>query len=307
MVPEERLELTRACTHWILSPARLPIPPLRQQDVFYLPGCSDSSSRSQRLNMSLEISHLSISSSQQPILKNLSFSTDANSILAVLGPSGSGKTTLVRAILGLLKNLNIEGEIKFAGDFLQKDGLSPLSRKARRFGYIPQNLSLWPHLTMRETLMLAARWSGHHDRVWLDELIDLLGLGAHLLKKPKEISGGEQQRLALARALIAKPRLIIFDEPLSALDIIAKAEIINHIKNSQIKLGFSGILITHDLAEALMLADSILILFKGKKIWHGPSAAIHNATFPRDWPLLSSPFLRPLGSQKISNQQNILY
>lgn len=243
--------------------------------------------------MSLEISQLSVSTKKQPILSNLSFSTNSGSLLAVLGPSGSGKTTLIRAILGLIQNLTIKGEISFEGQLLQRNQRTPLSRKARRFAYIPQNLSLWPHLTTRETLSLSARWAHQHDRNFIEEIQELLGLAAHLEKKPGQISGGEQQRLALARALVAKPRLIVLDEPLSALDIVAKAHIINHIKQAQIKLGFTGILITHDLAEALMLADDILILIRGQKYWYGPKNLLRQATFPSDWQLLSSPLLSP--------------
>lgn len=239
--------------------------------------------------MSLEIRNLSVMSPQELILKEISLSLKSGSFTALLGPSGSGKTTLVRAILGLNQNLSVRGDIFFENKLIQKDQRTIIKLRDRRFAYIPQNLKLWPHLSVEEALKLCAHWSGSKkSSSWPQEIIELTGLKNHKYKKPSELSGGEQQRLALARVLVAKPRLIIFDEPLSALDIIAKAELIKLIKTAKSLINFSSLLITHDLAEAMALSEDILLLIKGQKIWSGPREQLSNAPFPDYWPLLQA-------------------
>jgi len=239
--------------------------------------------------MSLEIRKLTVRSPHQLILSEINFIQKPQGFTALLGPSGSGKTTLIKAILGLCKNLSIFGEISFENELLQKNQRSLIALRARRFAYIPQNLKLWPHLSIEEALKLCARWAGCKNmQHWPQEIIALAGLHAHRSKKPACLSGGEQQRFALARALVAKPRLIIFDEPLSALDIIAKAELINLIKSAKSLLNFSALFITHDLAEARALCEDVLLLIQGQKIWTGPKEQLSDAPFPAHWPLLQT-------------------
>lgn len=238
--------------------------------------------------MGLEIRNLSVSSHKKVILSNISFTLGPQSFMALLGPSGSGKTTLVKTLLGLAQNLGISGEISFKNKLLQKDQRALVSLRDRRFAYIPQTLTLWPHLCVEETLKLCARWSGSESiNNWPQDIIQLTGLTNHKNKKPSELSGGEKQRLALARVLVARPQLIIFDEPMSALDIIAKAGLIELIKKAQNFLNFSSVLITHDLNEAMALSEDILLLINGKNIWHGPKDQLEHAPFPASWPLTS--------------------
>lgn len=239
--------------------------------------------------MSLELRNLSVKSHEQVILREISFSLRPQSFTALLGPSGSGKTTLVKTILGLNRNLSTFGEIFFENNLLQKDHRTLIQLRVRRFAYIPQHLKLWPHLSVEEALKLCAHWSGSKNLLsWPQEIIELTGLSKHKYKKPDQLSGGEQQRLALARVLVAKPRLIILDEPLSALDIIAKAKLINLIKKAKSLLNFSCLLITHDLAEAMALSEDIMLLIDGQKIWSGPKDRLSEAPFPDHWPLLQA-------------------
>ena len=238
--------------------------------------------------MSLELKELSIRTLKQVILANITLKFSSANFTVLMGPSGSGKTTLIKTILGLTNNLKIKGEIYFDNKLIQKDQKIIISPNQRKFAYIPQDLKLWPHLTVVETLMLAAKWAQSFDQNWLQKIILLTGLDAHKNKKPSELSGGEQQRLSLARALIAKPRLIIFDEPLGALDIIAKAHLINIIKQAQRDLNYDALFITHDLIEAFALASHIALIYGHEIFWHGPKHELLDSCFPKDWQLLKA-------------------
>jgi iron(III) transport system ATP-binding protein len=235
--------------------------------------------------MSLLIKSLSLQAGTQKILSNINLNLSSPSFLAILGPSGSGKTTLIRAILGLVTNYFISGSIYYQNKLIQENNtiFSPL--RTRGFAYIPQQVMLWPHLTVYKTLRLCAQWSKNNNTNFINNIINLSGLGNHMYKKPAQLSGGEKQRLALARVLVARPQLIIFDEPFSALDLVAKTKLIKLIQEAHNYYKFDSILITHDLYEAQALATSIMLLIAGQNIWHGPTQELNKAPFPGEWPL----------------------
>lgn len=240
--------------------------------------------------MNLTVSDIRVTLAGKTLTGPVSFELSSGTI-AIMGPSGSGKTTLARSLLGLPSACLTQGKIEFSGTCLQKDGRIFVKPQERRFGYIPQQCSPWPHLSVQEAIMFARSVSPRKKLSFHCETIaELFGLGPHLKHYPHSLSGGQKQRLLLACAIAAQPRLLILDEPLSALDVVAKMELITLLQELQRKWPFLAIFITHDMAEALTVADSIMILEKGLTIWHGPKEALNKMSFSRNW----NPFLSPL-------------
>lgn len=233
--------------------------------------------------MALDIENLSASVNGHFILKNISFKLLDQASLAIIGPSGSGKTTLVKIILGLGCNLKIFGQISVNGQILQRDDWAlPLSE--RKFAYIPQDLALWPHLTVQKTLELSKRFS-KESLLATHDLLDRCGLLEKKNSFPKNLSGGEKQRLALARALVGKPQLLVLDEPFSGLDVVAKTKLIRIIKDLKARFSFGLIHISHDLNECQQLADQFLVLDQGCLFWQGQH--LIESSFPKHWNPLS--------------------
>jgi len=178
----------------------------------------------------------------------------------LLGPTGSGKTLLLESVIGLrpLK----KGRLVLGGKEIQD-----LPPEKRGIAYLPQDLALFPHLTVRENLDYGLRAQGRisaEDENHLGLLIEALKIGHLLERYPQGLSGGEKQRTALGRALAASPRLILLDEPLSALDPSLKSEIQQLLLSLQRTLGFTALYVTHDLEEAYLLGDTIAVLIDGR-------------------------------------------
>jgi ABC-type multidrug transport system ATPase subunit len=243
----------------------------------------------------LSVWDLTLKKGSEKITQGISFSLEHQKKLALIGPSGSGKTSLVRGILGLWEKSNISGRI-YADDQPLQDAPFSMPLARRNFAYVPQDIALWGHLTVRETLGVALRFSQgkaltkSKEELQLSKLLKLFGLIEHQNKKPFMLSGGEKQRLALARALVKKPCLLILDEPFFGLDVIAKEELIQLILRQQKADGFSLILISHDLVEALTMSDVLLIMDQGKLIWFGEKTALKSDCFLPHWNPFQSRF-----------------
>lgn len=184
---------------------------------------------------------------------------------AVIGPSGSGKSTLLQAVLGVRPVLS--GSIRLDG----KD-LTRLPIERRGLGYVPQNLGLFPHLTVRDNLAYSARARGiPHSQVQpvLDPLVELTGLKPLLDRLPGTLSGGERQRVGLVRALASQPRLVLLDEPFTALNESLRRELWWLLRRLQRQWQLTVLLVTHDLAEAYFLADHVTVLLGGRVIQQG--------------------------------------
>jgi molybdate transport system ATP-binding protein len=197
-------------------------------------------------------------------------------VTALYGPSGCGKTTLLRCIAGL--NCVRGGYCRVNGDVWQ-DGarlFTPTHRRA--LGYVFQEASLFPHLSVKGNLRFGAPPAGAPPTpaIGWDEVIDLCGLGPLLDRSPRGLSGGERQRVALGRALLSQPRLLLMDEPLSALDEAAKAEILPFLERLRDRLSLPALYVTHDMAEVERLADHLALIDRGRVIASGPLAEMQS-------------------------------
>lgn len=190
-------------------------------------------------------------------------------ITALFGHSGSGKTTCLRVIAGLEKAsnvyLNINGELwqdDRSGIFL------PTHRRA--LGYVFQEASLFPHLTVRENLVYGQKRSPNNIAgINFDQVVEWLAIDALLQRHTEHLSGGERQRIAIARALLAKPRLLLFDEPLAALDLKRKAEILPYLERLHEHLDMPMLYVSHSPDEVARLADHLVLLNAGQVIASG--------------------------------------
>jgi len=189
---------------------------------------------------------------------DLSLSCADGRMVVLIGPSGGGKTTLVRMVAGL--SMPDEGRIDFHGEawFDSGRGINLPTRK-RRIGYVFQEYTLFPHLNLYDNAAFAAV-----DRKEVDGLMELFGI-AHLRKrKPHLVSGGERQRCALCQALARRPRMLLLDEPFSALDVVTRRGLREELKALKNNLTFPILYVTHDIGEALFLADEILPIVEGR-------------------------------------------
>jgi osmoprotectant transport system ATP-binding protein len=188
--------------------------------------------------------------------------------LAVVGPSGAGKTTLLRLLLGLERP--DEGEVLFGGAPLRQLDLLAMRRS---IGYVVQGGGLFPHLTAEGNAGLVARWLGWEEprlRARVAELAELARLPCELLGRyPAQLSGGQSQRVALVRALLLDPEVLLLDEPLGALDPVTRADLQDDLAAAFARLRKTVVLVTHDLAEAALLGGRIALLRDGQVVQDG--------------------------------------
>lgn len=195
-------------------------------------------------------------------------------VTALFGRSGSGKTTIVNALAGLLRP--DAGRIAM-GDTLLFDSETRVCvpPHQRRIGYVFQDARLFPHLTVRQNLGYG-RWFARAEPAGIEvsRIVDLLGLGALLQRRPKDLSGGEKQRVALGRAILSKPRFLLMDEPLAALDAPRKAEILTYLERLRDETGLPILYVSHAVAEVARLATTVVMIDKGRVLAAGPAAEI---------------------------------
>lgn len=192
-----------------------------------------------------------------PILNGISLDIGKGEIVSILGPSGSGKTTLLNVILGLAELDG--GQILFDGEDVSG---TPMQR--RGFNIVFQDYALFPNLNAYRNITYGLKNKpGVSSEREVRDLVELLGLSEHLDKRIDQLSGGQKQRVALARTLVMKPRILLLDEPLSALDGVIKESIKSRIKTIAREYNLTTIIVTHDPEEALTLSDRVLILNEG--------------------------------------------
>ena len=230
---------------------------------------------------SLEISHLEVSFGSKKVIDDLSLSLRAGEIAALLGPSGCGKTTLLRSIAGLIQPSS--GTIRFGAQLV---GLSSvvLPPHRRGIGYVPQQGALFPHLTVAKNIAFGLDKKQHSKeeiRKIVASMLDLISMRGFEDRNPTELSGGQQTRVALARALAVKPKMVLLDEPFSALDALLRNEIRNEVVSLLRASGTTAILVTHDREEALVSSDRVVLMRNGTIAQHGtPEEVYQNPTSP---------------------------
>jgi len=218
----------------------------------------------------LKLQNVSKQFDKKVVLTDINLEIKTGEIVSLLGPSGSGKTTLLNLILGLTQM--DQGQIIFNDVDITK---TPM--KNRGFNIVFQDYALFPNLNSYENIVYGLRnKKGLVSDQELQEYIDFLELKPHLNKKIGELSGGQKQRVALARTLVTKPKILLLDEPLSALDGVIKESIKERIKSIAREFKLTTIIVTHDPEEALTLSDKILIINEGKISQFGTPSEIIN-------------------------------
>ncbi|TAL97941.1 MAG: molybdenum ABC transporter ATP-binding protein [Rhodanobacter sp.] len=203
---------------------------------------------------------------------DVALSLPAQGVTVVFGPSGSGKSTLLRAIAGL--EPAARGRVRI-GAAVWQDGDKYLPPHRRAVGVVFQHAALLPHLSVHENLRYGWRRSGAAAGA-VPEWIDKLALGTLLARSPATLSGGERQRVALARALVCRPRWLLLDEPLSALDVERRSEILPYLETIRQQADIPMLYVTHAVEEAARLADHLVLLEAGKVFVAGPALEVLN-------------------------------
>lgn len=219
-------------------------------------------------------------------LDNVSFSVTEGEFLSILGPSGCGKTTLLRILIGLLSPDS--GKV-----FLKDRDITDAPPDSRGMGIVFQNYALFENMTALRNVSYAMKFRPElkaNAVARASELLDIVGLSEHKNKYPSEMSGGQQQRVAIARTLALNPQIILFDEPMSALDVATRLSLRKQLKEIQKTFGTTMIYITHDQEEAFALSDRIMVMGE---------ARIHQLATPDE--ILDSPADEYVNEFVISN------
>ena len=225
---------------------------------------------------SLEISHLKVNLGIRLILDDLSFSLAEGQISALLGPSGCGKTTLLRSIAGLIQPS--DGTIRFGKQLVSLSSLVMPSHK-RKIGYVPQEGALFPHLSVADNIAFGldrSVFTKDQIRQTTKEMLNLIGLQGFENRMPNHLSGGQQTRVALARALAIKPAIVLLDEPFSALDAALRGDLRSDVIDLLRASKTTAILVTHDREEALVSADVVALMREGQIVQQGSPEAVYS-------------------------------
>ena len=198
---------------------------------------------------------------------NVDLQLSARGVTALFGPSGSGKTTLLRCIAGLER---AAGGLLQVHDEVWQEATKFLPTHQRPLGYVFQEANLFPHLSVRRNLEYGLkRIPSRYRKVQLERVVELLGLNKLIERDPARLSGGEKQRVAIGRALLTSPRLLLMDEPLSSLDAASKQEILPYLEQLHGELDIPVLYVSHALDEVAQLADHIVLLEQGRAIANG--------------------------------------
>ncbi len=241
----------------------------------------------------LELKHIKKAFDGTTILNDISLDVKDGEIISILGPSGSGKTTLLNLILGITDCDS--GKLLYNGEDLTR-----VPMEQRGFNIVFQDYALFPNLNAYQNIVYGLKNKPDiSTKEEVDELIRLLGLQEHLDKKIEQLSGGQKQRVALARTMVMKPKILLLDEPLSALDGVIKESIKDRIKTIAREYNLTTIIVTHDPEEALTLSDRVLIINDGNISQYGRPEEIINQP--------SNPFIREFILNQLEIKRNNIF
>lgn len=223
--------------------------------------------------MFLEVKNISKKYEDKYAIKDVSFSLEKGKFLCLLGPSGSGKSTILHSIGGFIKH---EGEIILDGKSIKN-----LSPEDRDVSTVFQSFGLFPHMNVLKNVMYGLKFkekdkSKKEKEAEAREVLRIVGLNGYEKRYPSELSGGEKQRVALARSLVVRPKILLMDEPLSALDAKLRSEMQFEIRRIQREFNITTIFVTHDQKEAFVMADEIIIINHGEIVAKGAPQDIYN-------------------------------
>lgn len=243
----------------------------------------------------VEFDHVSYRIDGRDILRDIDLQLDHNETLVLLGRSGSGKTTLLRMVNALLKPTS--GDVRFDGKSVASSDEIALRR---RIGYVIQDGGLFPHISVARNVGLVPElegWPQEKIDARVAELLNAVGLSpeTYAARYPKQLSGGEKQRVGIARALAADPPLLLLDEPFAALDPVTRYDMQQHFLKLRKDFGKAALFVTHDLREALLLGSRIALLHEGRIELVGTPDEFLRATSPH-----ARDFLRTLDRETVA-------
>ncbi len=211
----------------------------------------------------IKLENISYSYDEERVLDKLSLDIEKNKITYLLGNSGSGKTTILRLIAGL--EVPQEGNVYIENVLVSMTNILIVPPEKRKIGYIFQDLALWPHFTVYKNIAfgLQNKKESNIEKKVLD-MLDFFGLKDSANKFPHQLSGGQQQMVAISRALVLNPKILLMDEPLANLDIKSKRKILKYLVLLKENFNLSIVYVTHDHREAFEIADDIVVLNDGK-------------------------------------------
>ena len=248
----------------------------------------------------LSLEQLTLAYGKTVAVDRLDLGIKQGELIALLGPSGCGKTTTMRAIAGLLAP--VSGHIH-----LDNRDITRVSANKRSVGLVFQSYALFPHLTVFENVAFGLRLKGMRGKELVDRVqsgLKTVGLSSFGSRKPGELSGGQQQRVALARSMVMEPKVLLLDEPLSNLDARLRLEMRAELQRVQKETGVTMIFVTHDQAEALALADRIVVMLNGTIEQIGAPEEIYNrpnSAFVADFVGFENIFAVERGGLKTAN------
>ena len=220
----------------------------------------------------LDVQNLTKTFGQTTVVKGVSFAFDRGEFISLLGPSGCGKTTILRMIAGFERPTS--GSIAVDGQ-----DITPLKPNQRQLGMVFQAYALFPNLNVGDNIGFGLKIAGmpaEERRARTADMLKLIGLPGFDKRYPYELSGGQQQRVALARAIAPRPRMLLLDEPLSALDAKIRVSLREEIRAIQLDLGITTVFVTHDQEEALSISDRIVVMNAGNIEQLGAPHDIYN-------------------------------